>query len=263
MRKFLAAFATAVFVAAGAFAKSSFYEAPVLMYHLIDEPVKSSSVYVRPDSFERQMEFLRLHRYHVVPLEKLLEDLKAGRKLPLKTVAITFDDGTIDNFTHAFPVLRKMKFPATIFMITSNIGRSGWLSEEDLKILDEAGITIGSHTANHAFLPELSPEEVHRELVDSKKRLETVLGHEVRLFSYPAGGVTPAIEQAVKDAGYTGAVTTNYGKTRHAPYAMHRIKVSDSSRNLFFFWAKVSGYARAGKKSVAYRTPSQGGTLEA
>ena len=253
MKKLLAAFAVAtLFIAAGTFAKSAFYETPVLMYHLVDEPVKASSVYVRPDSFERQMEFLRLHRYRVVPLEKLVEDIKAGRKIPPKTVSITFDDGTIDNFTHAFPVLRKMGFPATIFMITANIDRPGWLSEEDLKILDDAGVTIGSHTVHHAFLPELSSEEVRRELTESKKRLEDVLGHEVRLFSYPAGGVTPAIKQAVKDAGYVGAVTTNYGKTRHDPYALHRVKVSDSSRNLFRFWTKVSGFARAGKKGVGY-----------
>ncbi len=253
MRKFLVAFsAVALLIAAGTFVKSSFYETPVLMYHYIDEPVKASSVYVKPDSFERQMEFLRLHRYHVVPLEKLVEDLKAGRKIPPKTVSITFDDGTIDNFTHAFPVLRKMGFPATIFMITSNIGRPGWLSEEDLKILDDAGMTIGSHTVNHAFLPELSPEKIRHELIESKKRLEVILGHEVKLFSYPAGGVTPAIEQAVKDAGYTGAVSTNYGNVRHNPYALRRVKVSDSSRNLFRFWTKVSGFARAGKKGVGY-----------
>jgi len=253
MKKVFAVFVAAVaLVVAGLSAESAFYETPVLMYHLVDEPVKESSVYVRPDSFERQMEFLKLHRYRVVPLEELLADIQMGRKIPAKTVAITFDDGTIDNFTNAFPVLRKMHFPATIFMITSNIGRPGWLSEEDLKILSESGVTIGSHTVNHAFLPELSPEEVRFELTASKKRLEDLLGHEVRLFSYPAGGVTPAIEQAVKDAGYAGAVTTNYGSVRNDPYAMHRVKVSDSSRNLFRFWTKVSGFARAGKKGVYY-----------
>ena len=253
MRKFIAAFAAAVALfAAGTSATNALYETPVLMYHLVDEPVQESSVYVRPDSFERQMEFLKLHRYRVVPLEDLFRDLKAGRTIPAKTVAITFDDGTIDNFTNAFPILRKMHFPATIFMITSNIGRPGWLSQEDLKILSDSGITIGSHTTHHAFLPKLSADEVQSELTESKKSLETLLGREVTLFSYPAGGVTPAIEQAVKDAGYEGAVTTNYGAVRNDPYSMHRVKVSDSSRNLFRFWTKVSGFARAGKKGVGY-----------
>ena len=244
--------AVAFFSALGWFAHDRLYEVPVLMYHLVDAPVKGSGLIVRPDSFERQMEFLKLHRYRVVPLGTLIAQLKSGGRVAPKTVAITFDDGTLDNFRNAFPVLRKMAFPATIFMITSNIGRPGWLSEEDLKILDESGITIGSHTANHAFLPPLSPQEVQRELVESKRALEAVLGHEVSLFSYPSGGVTPEIEQAVERAGYAGAVTTNYRTRRHDPYALHRVKIRESSRNLFNFWFKVSGYARAGKKTIAY-----------
>ncbi len=256
MKKLFAVLAAAVvlFVSAIA-AKDAFYEVPILMYHLIDEPAKGSSIYVGVDSFERQMEFLKLHRYHVVPLESLAEDIKSGKKIPWKTVAITFDDGTLDNFTNAFPILRKMGFPATIFMITSNIGRPGWLGEEDLRILDSSGITIGSHTMSHAFLPELSAEEVRTELTGSKEKLEALLGHEVKLFSYPAGGVTPEVEEAVKEAGYTAAVTTNYGTLRGDPLMLRRVKVSDSSRNLFRFWSKVSGFARAGKKSVEYKAP--------
>ncbi|NJN81135.1 MAG: polysaccharide deacetylase family protein, partial [Caldilineaceae bacterium] len=57
--------------------------------------------------------------------------------MPPNAVAITFDDGTIDNFELAFPVLKRMEFPAVIFMITDNIGKPGWLTEEDLKILDQ------------------------------------------------------------------------------------------------------------------------------
>ena len=63
----------------------------------------------------------------------------------------------------------------------------------------------------------------------------------------PVAVVSPSV-----DAGYAGAVTTNYVKKRRDPYAIHRVKVSDSSSNLFLFWTKVSGYARAGKKIVSY-----------
>lgn len=259
MKKLLAlAAALALFWAAEAYSQKHLYEVPVLMYHLVEVPVKESSLYVRPDSFEKQMEFLKLHRYNVVPLARVFDDLKAGRRIPPNTVTITFDDGTLDNFRNAFPVLKKMGFPATIFMITDNIGRPGWLSAEDLKILDESGIAIGSHTVSHAFLPEKTPEEVRMELAESKKVLEALLGHEVTLFSYPAGGVTPAVRQAVIDAGYAGAVTTNYGKTRHDPYALHRVKISDSSRNLFNFWHKTSGLYRVGRKTVEYK----GGSAE-
>lgn len=256
MRKLPAALAAVLLlVSCGLLAQRHLYEVPVLMYHLIDTPTKGSSLYVSPDSFERQMEFLKLHRYHVVSLERLMTELKSGRSLPSKTVVITFDDGTIDNFRNAFPVLKKMGFPAAIFMITGNIGRPGWLNAEDLRILDESGVTIGSHTANHAFLPDLTIDQARQELMESKQTLEALLGHEVKYFSYPAGGGTPEIRQAVIDAGYAGAVTTNYFNQKHDPYALHRIKVGDSARNLFNFWIKTSGFYRLGKKTVAYRTP--------
>lgn len=228
-------------------------EPPVLMYHRVNEPGNESEITVRPENFEKQMEFLKLHRYRVVPLETLVEALKRGKGVPSKTVAITFDDGTLDNIRHAFPVLRQMGFPATVFMITDNIGRPGWLSEEDLKVLDDGKVSIGSHTAHHAFLPELSPSEAERELTESKKRLESILGHEVTLFSYPAGGTTPQVEELVKKAGYAGAVTTNYASERRDPYAIRRIKIGDAGGNLFNFWAKTSGLYSLGKKRVRYR----------
>ena len=234
------------------------YEVPILMYHRVDISDREPGVYVRPENFERQMEFLKVHRYHVLPLQDLIRDLKSGRKPRSKSVVITFDDGNLDNFRNAFPVLKKMGFPATIFMITDNIGRPGWLSAEDLKILDESGITIGSHTVTHAFLPEHPAGRIEEELRGSKKALEALLGREVTLLSYPAGGVTPEIRALVEKMGYAGAVSTNYGKTRHDPYALHRIKVGDSASNLFNFWAKTSGFYHLGKKRVSYKPDMAG-----
>ncbi len=231
------------------------YEVPILMYHHVDDAPSPSSVYVSPENFERQMEFLKLHHYRVMALAEVVRRVKAGESFPKKTVAITFDDGYADNLVHAFPVLKKMGFPATVFMISANVGREGWLSEEDLRIMDGSAVTIGSHTANHAFLPEISADDARAELADSKTTLEAILGHAVTMFSYPAGGTTRALQELVEKAGYDGAVTTNYGDERHNPYALHRIKVGDA--NLFNFWYKTSGYAWLGKKRVEAR-PSGG-----
>ena len=240
-----------VFFFAGAFfAHRFFYEVPVLMYHHVDRVPEHAGTFVSPESFERQMEFLKVHHYRVISLSQLIHEMKEGRKIPPRTVSITFDDGFLDNFRHAFPTLKKMDFPATLFMITSNIGREDWLGEEDLRILDESNITIGSHTVHHAFLPELPSDQIKKELVDSKETLRHILGHDVSLFSYPAGGLTPEIETMVSDAGYEGAVTTNYGEAKADLYAIRRIKIGESAGNLFNFWIKVSGYYRLGKRHV-------------
>lgn len=230
------------------------YELPILMYHMIDGAPGPgpSSVHVSVEVFERQMEFLKVHGYRVIPLSEVVQAYKQGRPLPRKAVAITFDDGTLDNFDLAFPVLKKMGFPATIFMITSNIGQEGWLGEQDLRILDQSGIEIGSHTADHAFLPNLeTDEQIEDQLKRSKSRLEEVLGHPVTLLSYPAGGYNSRIAAMAQLAGYEGAVTTNHGRTRGNPYGLHRIKVSESGGNLFNYWIKVSGLYHLGKRRVA------------
>jgi peptidoglycan/xylan/chitin deacetylase (PgdA/CDA1 family) len=99
----------------------------------VDENPEGSSVYVAPELFERQMEFLKVHRYRVLALPEIADLLKEGKSLPFNAVAITFDDGYVDNIKNAFPILRKMGFPATVFVITENIGATEWLSAEDLK----------------------------------------------------------------------------------------------------------------------------------
>ncbi len=226
------------------------YEVPILMYHHVGDCSTLPGPCVNPKTFERQMEFLKVHRYRVFSLEELLSRLRAGEPLPPKTVAITFDDGYIDNIDHAFPVLKKMGFPATIFMITRNIGQEGSLSEEDLGILDSSGVSIGSHTVSHSFLPNLDSKSALSELEGSKKDLEGVLGHSVTLFSYPAGGLTARSLALVKTTGYEGAVTTNYGSERHNPYALHRIKVGESGGSLLSLWIKTSGLYHFGKRRV-------------
>ncbi len=227
------------------------YQVPILMYHHVGESSEDSSLWVRPETFEKQMEFLKLHGYHVERLEKIVQKLRAGERVANKTVAITFDDGTLDNFTHAFPVLKKMGFPATIFMITRNIGEQGWLSEEDLRILNESGIAIGSHTVNHAHLPDLkSEEDALFELKASKEKLEKILGRPVDLLSYPAGGFTERIRGTAKRVGYRGAVTTNRGTGKNDVYALRRIKVTEAGGSLFHLWIKLSGFYHIGKKKI-------------
>lgn len=240
-----------------ALALSPVYLAPlhqpaILMYHRVGHPEGDAppGLFVSPEVFERQMEFLKSHNYRVTPLADIIERVKAGKRLPMNTVAITFDDGYLDNFTYAFPVMKKMEFPATIFMITDNIGRENWLSEEDLRILEEGGVTIGSHTLTHAFLPPLAKSQLEKEVVESKKKLETVLGRPVTLFSYPAGGVTDDVKEVVKQAGYDGAVTTNYKTRGRDPFALQRVKVGEARGSLFNFWVKTSGFYHIGKKRV-------------
>ncbi|MDD5771469.1 MAG: polysaccharide deacetylase family protein, partial [Candidatus Omnitrophica bacterium] len=114
-----------LFIAASLACLASIYQPPVLMYHSVNpksDPVLYRLI-VTPEAFAKQMEFLKRHNYNVVPLETIGRLLVENKKVPFKTVAITFDDGYEDNYTYAYPVLKKMGFPATIFVIYDEVGR--------------------------------------------------------------------------------------------------------------------------------------------
>ncbi len=220
------------------------YVVPIIMYHRIDDRAEVSKLSVMPESFKRQMSFLKRHNYNVVRLEELPDLLESG-KIPYKTIAITFDDGYENNYENAYPVLKEIGLPATIFISPGLIGRENFLTWNQVVEMSESGvISIGSHTMSHAYLPDLSQQYLDREIFDSKRSIESHTRREVDSFSYPVGGFNKPIRDKVIKAGYKIAVATNPGKEypKHDIYAMKRVRISRTSDNLFVFWIETSGF---------------------
>ena len=229
----------------------SHYTAPVLMYHYInnEEPLRSR-LGVSPESFERQMRFLRERKYNIVSLEELTDLIKNKKKIPSGTVAITFDDGYLDNYINAYPVLKKYNIPATIFVVINRIGKhlgnDDYMSWSQIRELSESGlITIGSHSMNHPNLSEINSEEqLKEEIFESKKILGKELNQEVKFFSYPFGGRSLEARRIVSLSGYKAAVGTNFPKGSPGDdlYALKRLRISENCRNMFIFWVETSGF---------------------
>ena len=238
-----AALIIAILVAAYMFLKS-IYVVPIVMYHNIDEHDRGSRLSVSPTTFERQMRFLKDARYNIVPLETLIELMRLGHPIPYNTIAVTFDDGFENNYTTAFPVLKRYNIPATIFVVVDKIGTPGYLNWQQLQEMSRHGIDIGSHTLCHAFLPEIKdPQQVRRELILSRKKIKERLPAGADTFAYCGGGFNEKVRQAVIDAGYKGACATNPGKRYPADdiYALKRLRISRTSDNLFIFWIQTNG----------------------
>lgn len=221
---------------------------PIIMYHSVEAGAtdKNNLLAVRAETFEKQMRFLREHKYNVISLSQLAGLMKAKKPIPPKTVVITFDDGYKNNLSVALPVLKKYNLPATIFVAPMEISRvPHYLNWQELKILSETPlIDIGAHTMRHTFLPDIEEEgRLIYEIRGSKKALEKKLGKSISLFSYPAGGFNKKSRQTVIDSGYLAAVATKPGirYPSNDVYALKRIRVSESKYNYLVFWYKVSG----------------------
>ena len=109
------------------------------MYHRIIDPEAlnypiQAGMYVRPETFQMQMEYLARDA-NVIGLETLIEHLEQGARIPKKTIVITFDDGWLDNYTFALPILDQVQLPATVFLATSYINTSEWFWSDTLALV--------------------------------------------------------------------------------------------------------------------------------
>jgi len=125
-------------------------------------------------------------------------------------ITITFDDGLLDNYTKAFPLLKEFGIKAYLFVMPAKIGSAGYMSWEQLKELKANGMIIGSHGMTHKILTNLSVPELRYELFDSKRILEEKLGSPVNYFSIPRGFNRKKIIKLAKEAGYKKVFTSDW-----------------------------------------------------
>lgn len=222
------------------------YRVPILMYHSIAPASNPNDrLTISPEAFERQMVFLKKNGFNVVPLEKAVSYLAHNGRAPFKSVAITMDDGLENNYRNAYPVLKKYRLPATIFVIIDRVGKEGYLTWDQIAEMSGSGIVdIESHTISHYWLTGLDDKALKTELEASKVILESRLKRPVPFVCYPMGTYDVRVKSGARAAGYRAAFATKI-KTFFAHgdlYAIGRIRVSHTSDNLFVFAFKVSGY---------------------
>src|ERR1700716_4257266 len=170
---------------------ASSIKVPILTYHYIRVNPDARdrmgfALSVTPTDFAAQMNWLARSGYHTITTEDLHAYLNGRRGLPSKPVILTFDDGYADFYTAALPILRSHDFQADLYVVSGFVGRPGYVTAAQVRESDRSGIEIGSHTVNHADLARTSADGVRAEVVDSKRYLETLLGHPIYSFCYPS-----------------------------------------------------------------------------
>ncbi len=192
---------------------------PVLYYHSVDQNA-DNEVTITPEMLEKQLKYINDNKFTTITIRELYDYLKNNKPIPEKSIVITFDDGYMNNYTEAFPILKDLNMKATIFCVGNSLDGSYYLSHEAIKEMSDYGIDIESHTVNHVHLDTLSYDEQLLELKKSKEILENITGKEVLSIAYPFGDYNTDTVKAAKQAGYSLGFTTNLG-------------LSDRSDNIF------------------------------
>jgi len=227
----------------------------VLVYHRIcetegfmwDDDLVSAS----PQQFERQVRYIA-ERFTPITFEELGRILDGRSPMPPRPVIVTFDDGYMDNYLQAFPILKRYGVPATFFIPAGFIGtrkvtwwdlkafkrknarqpREGpeFMGWGEIEEMAEWGMEFGSHTVSHISLAKASDVRIKDELSASKSEMEHRLGREITAFAYPYGEWDERAVKLVREAGFRFAVTLEHGlnrleRCRVNPFALKRIAV--------------------------------------
>jgi peptidoglycan/xylan/chitin deacetylase (PgdA/CDA1 family) len=238
-------------------AKMGIHEIPVLMYHRVTGTKPAGTkhgIYVTTAEFEQQLVFLERKGYKALTFADLSEILRGDRKLQARPIMLTFDDGYEDNFVNAFPILKRHSMKAVVFILGDrSISTNVWdipegepeaklLNDEQIQVMAEYGIELGSHSMDHRRLTELSVEEAQNEITASKLLLEKRLGRGVISLAYPYGAVNERVKECVSYAGYEFGIAVDSGPRNFFDdlYEIRRIQIFPGA-GFFSFWKKTSG----------------------
>lgn len=210
---------------------------PILMYHYIGnnpnpEDHQRDSLSVTPDKFEEQMKYIADNGYSTTTFDTLAAALNKQTTLPNKTIILTFDDGYIDFYFNAYPILKQYNLRATVFIPTGLIDQASYLNWDQIKDMNNSSlISFQAHSVHHYHLPSLSNDSLKFELQESKRLLENKLGTRVNFIAYPFGSTDNRVIQFTKEAGFVGAAGTwaNHIQSEGTIYDMPRLRVGGST----------------------------------
>ena len=219
------------------------------MYHSVSQHEGDyNPLCTSPERFEAQMLYLKRQNLRGVTMRELHLKRKSGDTRGL--IGLTFDDGYEDFLNAAVPMLEKVGFSATVFVIAGMLGKENtWeheggrrsrlslLDTDSVREVSERGMEVGSHTISHPRLSGLDSETLVREVSDSRQILSEILNEPVDGFCYPYGDLDIRAVRAAREAGYDFAVAVKK-QVEGGLYDWPRIYVGERDSS-FRFGAKL------------------------
>ncbi len=238
---------------------------PIIMYHgLMEKENRQNEYMIDPDNLEQDLKYLSDNGYNTVFLSELIEHFENGAPLPENPVIITFDDGYLNNYTYAYPILKKYKSKAVISPIGLSADdaeneeyRSPLWSQctwEQLKEMSDSGLVeIQNHTYNLHKLTGNSKgaaaksgecyEEYKKrlsiDLTTANNRIKEKIGKSPCAFVYPFGAKSESTEEIVRSLGFKAILDCenkmNYISGKEDLFHLHRfLRPNNLSSEEFF-----------------------------
>lgn len=199
------------------------FRVPILLYHRFGATVADGMTITTP-VFESQMKYLHDNKYTVIPLRQLVDYYRGKAPAPKpKSVVIVEDDAHKSVYSDMLPVIKKYRYPVTIFTYPSAISNAKYaMTWDQMRELTKTGLfDIQSHTYWH---PNFKKERkklsqtaldalVATQLKKSKTRLETEMGTKVDMLAWPFGIYDDYLIRKATESGYVATFTI---ERRHA-----------------------------------------------
>jgi len=208
-------------------------EIPVLLYHRIG--AGQGHMTISSEKFEADLSQLKTMEFTTINLDLFRRYLlDPDTSLPENPLMISFDDGYLDNYLNAYPILQKFGMTAAFYIITSLVGEEDRLTAGHIREMAANGMSIGSHTVTHRALGELDAEEAASEMSLSRLYLEGLLQRPVNFIAYPKGSYNEFTAKIANEAAYNGGFSVEYGTCSSTinPYALRRIPVFSFDREI-------------------------------
>jgi len=210
-------------------------EVPILMHHYISASPSAQDrirygLSVTPEMFEAQLKLLSNNGYTTISLRELYEYLAVGKALPANPIILTFDDGYVDNYTNAFPILRQADMVGTFFVLTgpADDGEATYLTWDMITEMSDAGMDIQLHSREHFDMRKRSFEWLVFQIIGGRQSIEGHTGKPVIFMAYPSGKHDAALLSFLRDNNFWAAVTTASGVTHDLaePLLWDRVRIS-------------------------------------
>lgn len=206
--------------------KGEYIYAPILLYHHVKDENTQDRYNISLGMFNAEMQALQSWGYTSITISKLADVIRNGGELPTKPILITFDDGDIDVYENAYPIMKKYGFVGTFYIVANRVGADQFVSAEQVKEMAADGWEIGCHGYAHLDMSQ-DHNAIQSEGYEAKKALEQKLGLQINSFAYPYGGWDATVGSYTAGYGYTSGagLGNSYIHDRSTLYYLSRMEV--------------------------------------